>query len=37
MGYGNDGYSIKTFSDNDYTLKTFTGGHHGSYGYLDLK
>ena len=36
MGYGNNEYSIKTFSDNDYTLKTFSGGHFGSSGYKDL-
>ena len=29
--HSNPGYSLKTFSDNDYTLKTFSGGHGGSY------
>ena len=36
MGYGNDEYSIKTFSDNNYIPKTFSGGHYGSSGYRDL-
>ena len=36
MGYGNDRYSIKTFSDNDFTPKTFSSGHYESSGYKDL-
>lgn len=29
--HSNPGYSLKTFSDNDYNLKTYSGGHGGSY------
>ena len=36
MGYRNDEYSIKAFSDKDYTPKTFSGGHYGSSGNRDL-
>ena len=36
MGYGNNDYQIKTGLD-DYSLKTFSGGHYGSSGYEDFK
>ena len=36
MGYLNEEYSIKTFGDNNYIPKTFSGGHYRSSGYRDL-
>ena len=31
MGYDN-GYSLDTYSGNDYSIKTYSGGHSGGYG-----
>ena len=32
MGYNHNGYSLQTFSDNDYNLKTYSGSHSSGYG-----